>query len=152
MKNLLYFLLFCTQISFAQSTMLLKKIETDVIKASKTSKHASLFKNFITDYKAGPNVSSRNLIFDFVGIGIVINPKNNDTKLLPAKYTLDLKTRLSGIGVVGLAKAQLSDEQLKFLSSYLKNPSEIKDDDYYMEFKYHTFDNEGKLEYAIVHL
>lgn len=142
--------MFATQISFAQNnnSIDLKKIEAQLSKALKSSKQASLFKNFVADFKSGTAASSRDLIYDYVGIGIVINPKNNDTKLLPAKYTLDLKTRLSGIGVVGLDKAQLSDEQLKFLSVYTKNPAEIKGDDYYMVFKYHTFENEGRLEYA----
>ena len=150
MKKLLYLFLFASQISFAQNDdgLDLKKIEAQILKASKTAKQSGLFKNFIADYKAGSNVSSRDLIYDFVGIGFVINPKNSEVKLLPAKYTLDLKTRLSGIGVVGLDKAQLSEKQLKFLSIYTKNPSEITDDDYYMEFKYHTFINEGRLEYA----
>lgn len=150
MKKLFLFFFLSTQIALAQNngSLDLKKIEAQVSKASKTSKHASLLKTFVADFKTGSSVSSRDLIYDYVGIGIVINPKNNDAKLLPAKYTLDLKTRLSGIGVVGLDKPQLSDEQSKFLSVYTKNPAEIKDDDYYMVFKYHTFDNEGKLEYA----
>lgn len=150
MKKLFYFLFCTTQIAFAQNNgdLDLKKIEVQITKASKTNKQANLFKSFVADFKAGSNVSSRDLIYDYVGIGIVINPKNNEAKLLPAKYTLDLKTRLSGIGVVGLDKAQLSEEQSKFLAIYTKNPAEIKNDDYYMVFKYQTFYNEGKLEYA----
>ena len=150
MKKLFLFFFLSAQIALAQNngSLDLKKIEAQVSKASKASKYSSLLKTFVADFKAGSSVSSRDLIYDYVGIGIVINPKNNDAKLLPAKYTLDLKTRLSGIGVVGLDKVQLSEEQSKFLSVYTKNPAEIKDDDYYMGFKYHTFDNEGKLEYA----
>lgn len=151
MKNLIYLLLFATQFSFAQivnnNQLDLKKIEAQILKASKTSQNTNLFKNFIADYKAGTNVSSRDLIFDYVGIGIAFNAKNNSTKLLPAKYTLNLKTRLSGIGVVGLEKDVLSEKQSKFLSIYSKNPLAIAGDDYYMEFKYHTFTNEGRLEY-----
>lgn len=150
MKNLIYLLLFTTQISFAQNNNSIdfKKIESQALKTAKTSKHADLIKDFIKEYKTGASVSSRDLIFDFVGIGVYINPTNNTTKLLPAKYTLNLKTRLSGIGVVGLEKESLSENQLKFLSIYTKNPSKIAADDYYMEFKYHTFRIEGKLEYA----
>lgn len=148
MKKLFYLLLFATQIGFAQNTTLLKKIETDVAKASKDNKHSDLLKNFVKEYKTGASVSSRDLIYDYVGIGIAVSPKKNNTKLLPAKYTLNLKTRLSGIGVVGLDKDQLSEKQLKFISVYIKNPSAIAADDYYMEFKYHTFAIEGKLQYA----
>ncbi|RZL41484.1 MAG: hypothetical protein EOP00_24765 [Pedobacter sp.] len=148
MKNLLYLLLLTTQISFAQNTdgIDFKKIKSQAITASKKSKHADLINSFIADNKEKEQITQRDLMKDYVGFGIVINPKNNSTKLLPAKYTFNIKTRLAGIAVVGLDKAELTAKQLEYLSIYTKNPSALAKNEYFREFKYETFANEAKLE------
>lgn len=148
MKNLLYLLLFATQISFAQNTdgIDFKKIETQALKVAKTSKHTDLIKSFIVDNKETTQITQSDLIKDYVGFGIVINPKNNSAKLLPAKYTFDIKTRLSAVGVVDLDKPELTAKQLAYLSAYTKNPSALAKDEYFREFKYHAFTDETKLE------
>lgn len=150
MKKLLYFLLFATQISFAQNTdgVDFKKIESQALKIAKTSKYADLIKSFIADNKETTQITLSDLIKDYVGFGIVINPKNNTAKLLPAKYTFDIKTRLSAVGVVDLDKPELTAKQLAYLSAYTKNPSALAKDEYFREFKYHAFTNETKLENA----
>ena len=111
MKNLLYLLLFASQISFAQNIDF-KKFEAQALKVAKTSKHADLIKSFIADNKETEQITQLDLIKDYVGFGIVINPKNNSTKLLPAKYTFDIKTRLSAVGVIDLDKPELTAKQL----------------------------------------
>lgn len=150
MKNLIYLLLFATQISFAQSNNSIdfKKIETQALKIAKTSKHADLIKSFIADNKETTQITQSDLIKDYVGFGIVINPKNNSAKLLPAKYTFDIKTRLAAIGVVDLDKQELTAKQLAYLSVYTKNPSALEKDEYFREFKYHAFTDEARLENA----
>lgn len=150
MKKLLYFLILTTQISFAQNNdgVDFKKIEIQALKISKTSKHADLIKNFIADNKETTQIAQSDLIKDYVGYGIVINPKNNSAKLLPAKYTFDIKTRLSAIGVVGLDKQELNAKQIAYLSICTKNPLTLGKDEYFREFKYQTFTNEAKLENA----
>ena len=145
MKNLFYLLLFATQISFAQNIDF-KKFEAQALKVAKTSKHPDLIKSFIADNKETEQITQLNLIKDYVGFGIVINPKNNSTKLLPAKYTFDIKTRLSAVGVVDLDKPELTAKQLAYLSAFTKNPSALAKDEYFRAFKYHTFTNETKLE------
>ena len=145
MKNLLYLLLFASQISFAQNIDF-KKFEAQALKVAKTSKHADLIKSFIADNKDTEQITQLDLIKDYVGFGIVINPKNNSTKLLPAKYTFDIKTRLSAVGVVDLDKPELTDKQLAYLSAYTKNTAALAKDEYLRAFKYHTFTNETKLE------
>ncbi|RZK52157.1 MAG: hypothetical protein EOO87_15900, partial [Pedobacter sp.] len=150
MKNLLYLLLFATQISFAQNTngVDFKKIESQALKIAKTSKHADLIKSFIAVNKETTQITQIDLIKDYVGFGIVINPKNNSTKLLPAKYTYDRKTRLSAIGVLDLDKQELTDKQLTYLSVYTKNPSALEKDEYFRTLKYHAFTDEARLENA----
>lgn len=150
MKNLLYLLLFATQISFAQNTngIDFKKLESQALKIAKTSKHADLIKSFIADNKETTQITQSDLIKDYVGFGIVINPKNNSAKLLPAKYTFDIKTRLSAIGVVDLDKPELTTQQLAYLSLYTKNPSALEKDEYFRTLKYHAFTDEARLENA----
>ncbi|WP_113654327.1 hypothetical protein [Pedobacter namyangjuensis] len=145
MKNLLYLLLFASQISFAQNIDF-KKFEAQALKVAKTSKHADLIKSFIAENKETEQITQLDLIKDYVGFGIVINPKNNSTKLLPAKYTFDIKTRLSAVGVIDLDKPELTAKQLAYLSAFTKNPSTLAKDEYFRAFKYHTFTNETKLE------
>ena len=148
MKNLFYLLLFVTQVSVAQNNngVDFKKIETQALKIAKTSKHADLIKSFIADNKVTSQITQIDLIKDYVGFGIVINPKNNSTKLLPAKYTFDIKTHLAAIGVVDLDKQELTAKQLTYLSVYSKNPSALGKDEYFREFKYQAFIDEAKLE------
>ncbi|WP_010603284.1 hypothetical protein [Pedobacter agri] len=74
MKNLLYLLLFASQISFAQNIDF-KKFEAQALKVAKTSKHADLIKSFIADNKETEQITQLDLIKDYVGFGIVINPK-----------------------------------------------------------------------------
>jgi hypothetical protein len=148
MKKLFLFFFLSAQIALAQDSggLDFKKIEGQAIKASKTSKYADLIKSFIADNKTTTQITLRDLMKDYVGFGVVINPKTNNTKLLPAKYTFDVKTRLSAIGVVGLDKTELTAKQLEYLSAYIKNPETLSKDEYFRAFKYETFTNEAKLE------
>lgn len=148
MKTLLIVLLISSQISFAQNSngIDFKKIETQAIKAAKTNKHGDLIKSFIAENKVTEQIKQSDLIKDYVGFGVLINPKTNSAELMPAKYTFDIKTRLAAIGVIGLDKHDLTEKQLAYLSAYIKNPSALYKDEYFREFKYHTFNNEAKLE------
>ncbi|MFC4211839.1 hypothetical protein ACFOWA_11635 [Pedobacter lithocola] len=147
MKKLIYLILFTSQISLAQNNtgVDFKKIEAQALKVAKTSKHTDLIKSFIADNKETEQITQSDLIKDYVGFGILINPKNNSAKLLPAKYTFDIKTRLSAVGVLGLDKPELSAEQLEYLSVYTKNPSALSKDKYFKTLKYETFASETKL-------
>ena len=147
MKKIFYILLFATQISFAQNTdnlLLFKKIEANVAKASKSSKHADLLKSFLSEYKTTSKVDIYDLSKDLVGYGIYIDPKNNVTKLWPAKYTFNIKTALAAIGMIN--KAEPTEKQLVYLGVYTKNPSAIGTNEYLRELKYKDFEEENKLE------
>ncbi|RZL47995.1 MAG: tetratricopeptide repeat protein [Pedobacter sp.] len=147
MKKLLYLVLLATQMSFAQNTdnlLLFKKIEANVTKVSKSSKHVDLLKNFMNEYKSITKVDMFDLSRDLVGYGIYIDPKNNVTKLWPAKYTFNIKTALAAIGIIN--KAEPTEKQLEYLSVYTKNPSEIGKNEYVRELKYKDFEQENKLD------
>lgn len=81
---------------------------------------------------------------DLVGYGIFIDPKNNIAKLVPAKYTCNLKSGLSAINVLGLHK-DLSAEQLDYLEVYTKEPSAINKNKFFRELKYLDFEEGNKL-------
>lgn len=148
MKKLLFFFLLSTQISFAQTRNYFfefKRIEAKVLKTSKNNKHADLAKSLINEYKATSKIDLIDLAKDLVGYGITIDPKNNISKFLPAKYTLNLKTRLSAIGVIDANKAELNEKQQEYLAKYLKNSSTISEDKYFTGLKYMDFEDENKL-------
>ena len=148
MKKLLFLLLLFSQFSFGQTRNYFfefKKIETQVSKTSKNSTHADLAESFINEYKSTTKIDIIDLAKDLVGYGITIDPKNNTSKFLPAKYTLNRKTRLSAIGVIDADKAELNEKQKDYLAKYLKNSSAISEDKYFRELKYADFDDENKL-------